>query len=319
MHSHSIGHWQHEHFFLGERHERRERRTWAVVALTVVMMVAEIIGGTIYGSIAVVADGWHMSTHAAALGIAALAYRFARKYARDPHFSFGTGKLGELAAFSSAVLLALISLLIAYESLSRLYSPVTIRFNEATLIAVVGLGVNLLSAWLLFERDHPHEHHHDHGAGHHGHGQDTNIRAAYSHVLADALTSVLAIVALLGGRFMGWVWLDPVIGVVGAAVIARWSWGLIRAAGAVLLDTVPDKSLAKTIREKLEVDGDRVADLHLWRIGPGHSALIAAIVADRPQLPRVYKERLASLSGLSHITIEVHPSRAAEEKTAAHA
>ena len=306
MHSHSITPWQHEHFFLGEQHERRERRTWAVVVLTLVMMIAEIVGGTIYGSIAVVADGWHMSTHAAALGIAALAYRFARKHALDPHFSFGTGKLGELAAFSSAVLLALISLLIAYESLIRLYSPVSIRFTEATLIAVVGLGVNLLSAWLLFERDHPHEHHHGHGAGHHHH-EDTNIRAAYSHVLADALTSVLAIVALLGGRFMGWVWLDPVIGVVGAIVIARWSWGLIRDAGAVLLDTVPDESLAKTIREKLEQNGDRVADLHLWRVGPGHSALIVAIVADRPQSPRVYKDRLASLRGLSHITIEVHP------------
>lgn len=303
MHSHSIAPWQHEHFFLSEQHERRERRTWAVVALTLVMMVAEIVGGTIYGSIAVVADGWHMSTHAAALAIAALAYRFARKHARDPHFSFGTGKLGELAAFASAVLLALISLLIAYESLIRLYSPVAIRFDEAILLAVVGLGVNLLSAWLLFERDHPHEHH---DAGHHHH-EDTNIRAAYSHVLADALTSVLAIVALLGGRFMGWVWLDPLIGVVGAVVIARWSWGLIRDAGAVLLDTVPDETLANTIREKLEVEGDRVADLHLWRVGPGHSALIAAIVADRPQSPKVYKERLASLRGLSHITIEVHP------------
>jgi cation diffusion facilitator family transporter len=318
MHSHSIAHWQHEHFFLGEQHERRERRTWAVVALTLAMMVAEIVGGTIYGSIAVVADGWHMSTHAAALGIAALAYRFARKYARDPHFSFGTGKLGELAAFSSAVLLALISLLIAYESLTRLYSPVSIHFGEATLIAVVGLGVNLLSAWLLFERDHAHEHHHDHG-GHHHHHDDTNIRAAYSHVLADALTSVLAIVALVGGRFMGWVWLDPVIGIVGAVVIARWSSGLIRDAGAVLLDTVPDTTLAKTIREKLEIDGDRVADLHLWRVGPGHSALIAAIVTDRPQLPRVYKERLASLRDLSHLTIEVHPCLDAEEKAAARA
>jgi cation diffusion facilitator family transporter len=303
MHTHSLETWQHEHFFLGEQHEQRERRIWAVVALTLVMMVAEIIGGTIYGSIAVVADGWHMSTHAAALGIAALAYRFARKHARDPRFSFGTGKLGELAAFSSAVLLALISLLIVYESAMRLYSPVSIRFSEATLIAVVGLGVNLLSAWLLFERDHPHEHHHDHGAGHHH--EDTNIRAAYSHVLADALTSVLAIVALLGGRFMGWVWLDPIIGIVGAAIIARWSWGLIRDAGAVLLDTVPDQTLAKTIRETLEVDGDRVSDLHLWRVGPGHSALIAAIIADRPQSPRIYKERLASFGGLSHVTIEV--------------
>ncbi len=189
--------------------------------------------------------------------------------------------------------------------LIRLYSPVAIRFDEAILLAVVGLGVNLLSAWLLFERDHPHEHHHDHGEYHHH--EDTNIRAAYSHVVADALTSVLAIVALLGGRFMGWVWLDPVIGVVGAIIIARWSWGLIRDAGAVLLDTVPDERLAKTIREKLEQDGDRVADLHLWRVGPGHSALIAAIVADHPQSPRVYKERLASLGSLSHITIEVHP------------
>ncbi|NBJ12821.1 CDF family Co(II)/Ni(II) efflux transporter DmeF [Microvirga sp. SYSU G3D207] len=254
MHSHTLNHWQHDHVFLGEDHDRHERRTWLVVGLTAVMMVAEIVAGTIFGSMALVADGWHMSTHAAALAIAALAYRFARRHAHDPRFSFGTGKVGELAAFSSAIILALIALLIGYESLMRLMNPVSIQFGEATVVAVIGLAVNLASAWLLagdhhghhyhdhgHHHAHGHEHNHDHGGQHHHghgdhHGGDTNIRAAYLHVLADALTSVLAIVALLAGRFYAWSWLDPLMGVAGALVIAQWSWGLIRTAGATLLD-----------------------------------------------------------------------------------
>ena len=306
MHSNTIAHWSHDHTFLGARHAENERRTWLVVALTAAMMVVEIVGGTIYGSMALVADGWHMSTHAGALGIAAFAYRYARGHARDARFSFGTGKVGELAGYSSALLLAVISLLIGYQSVSRLFSPVTISFDEATVIAAIGLGVNLASAWLLNEQ-HAHEHDHDHDHDHAHHHHDHNLRAAYLHVLADALTSVLAIAALLTGRFFGWTWMDPVMGIVGALVIANWSLRLLRNAGAVLLDTVVDPQLAARIRAKLEIGGDRIADLHLWRVGPGHAALIASIVSDEPQSPESYKARLADLEGLSHITIEVHP------------
>jgi cation diffusion facilitator family transporter len=285
------------------------------------MMVAEIVAGTIFGSMALVADGWHMSTHAAALTIAALAYRLARKHAHDRAFAFGTGKLGELAGFASAIILALISLLIGYESVVRLLSPVAIHFSEAILVAAIGLGVNLVSAWLLFD-DHHHAHtghdHHQAGADehlhHHAHAHhDTNLRAAYVHVLADALTSVLALVALLAGQFYGWVWLDPVIGIVGAVVIARWSIGLMRSAGAVLLDVVPSGETAAAIRTQLETGGDRVADLHLWRLGPGHAGLIVSVVSDHPQPPAVYKRRLAGIEGLSHVTVEVQPCTPAEK------
>jgi cation diffusion facilitator family transporter len=316
MHSHELANWQHEHVFLGERHDRNERRTWFVVALTVAMMLAEIVVGTIWNSMALVADGWHMSTHALALGIAALAYRFARTYANDPRFSFGTGKFGELAGFSSALLLAMIALLIGYESVMRLLNPVTIGFSQAIPVAVLGLVVNLASAWLLHDdHDHAHDdrHHHD---VHHHHHHDTNHRAAYVHVMADALTSVLAIVALLAGRYLGLNWLDPVMGVIGCAVILAWSWSLVRAAGAVLLDAAPADELRTHIREHLEVAGDKVADLHVWRLGPGHLGAIVSIVSDEPQPPAVYKKRLAAFSELSHVTVEVercpnHPPKLA--------
>jgi cation diffusion facilitator family transporter len=337
MHTHSVEPWQHAHVFLGAKHERHERRTWAVVALTAVMMVAEIVGGTLFGSMAVVADGWHMSTHAGALTIAALAYRFARHHARDPRFSFGTGKVGELAAFSSAIILALIAAAIGYEAVMRLYAPVPIHFAEATWLAVIGLGVNLVSAWALFDSDHhhhghahddDHDHHdhdhHDHDhhgrdhahGHHHHHGHDTNIRAAYVHVLADAMTSVLAIAGLLAGRYFGWVWMDPLMALVGVAVIMSWSVGLLRTSGMVLLDMVPDRRLAGHIRKKLEIDGDRVCDLHLWRLGPGHAGLIAGVVSDHPQAPADYKRRLEGIGGLSHITIEVHACEGHERKAA---
>lgn len=315
MHTHSIEPWQHPHVFLGASHDRHERRTWFVVALTAAMMVAEIVGGSIFGSMAVVADGWHMSTHAGALGIAAFAYLFARRHARDPRFSFGTGKLGEIAAFASAICLALIALLIGYEAVTRLMAPVAIHFAQAIPLAAVGLAVNLLSAWLLFDHDE-HRHGHAHDDGHAQHGHDTNLRAAYVHVLADALTSVLAIVALSCGLLFGWVWLDPLMALVGVAVILSWSFGLIRAAGAVLLDMVPDRYLAGTIRKRLELEGDRVSDLHLWRLGPGHTGLIAAVVSDRPQAPSFYKARLAGIAGLSHVTIEVHVCEDHERKAA---
>jgi cation diffusion facilitator family transporter len=311
MHSHTLDGWRHEHVFLGAAHDRNERRTWLVVGLTAAMMVVEIAGGSIYGSMALLADGWHMSTHAGALAIAAFAYRFARNHARDPRFAFGTGKLGDLAGFTSAIVLALIALAIGYESVVRLLQPVSIHYNEAIAIAVVGLGVNLVSAWLL-GGEHHHDHHHDehdheeHAHHDHGHHHDHNLRAAYWHVLADALTSVLAIAGLLAARFYGWTFLDPVIGIVGAIVIARWSWGLIRDAGAVLLDAAPNRALDEAIRAKIEIGHDRIADLHVWRLGPGHNAAIVSLVADDPEPVEHYKERLAGIEGLSHVTVEVH-------------
>jgi cation diffusion facilitator family transporter len=269
------------------------------------MMVVEIVGGTMFGSMALVADGWHMSTHAAALSIAGFAYWFARKHRDDPRFTFGTGKIGELAGFASAVILGLVALFIGYESVQRILAPVTISYSEAILIAVVGLGVNVLSAFLLNDDDeHGHHHHHDDHA--HGNHHDTNFRAAYVHVLADALTSILAIIALLSARFYGWVWMDPAVGLIGAVVIAFWSFGLMRSAGRMLLDMVPESALSKRIIERLELKDDRVSDLHVWQVGPGHSAVIASLVTHEPEDPSIYKARLNGLHGLSHVTIEVH-------------
>jgi cation diffusion facilitator family transporter len=319
MHSDSIDEFRHEHVFLGADHARNERKTWTVIALCGVMMVAEIGGGVLFGSMALIADGLHMSTHTAALLIAALAYSYARLHARDERFAFGTGKLGDLAAYSSAVILAMIALLIAWESVGRLLHPVPIAFDEAIPVAALGLCVNVASAWLLRDRphDHPghdHEHaHHDHDDdhdlvhdhAHHGHDRDLNLRAAYVHVLADAAVSVLAVVGLVTGRELGWIWMDPLMGIVGACVIANWSWGLLRAAGAVLLDLRVDGALAGEVRRRLEHDGDRVADLHLWRIGPGHQAAVVSIVSDAPVSPAAYKARLADLPTLSHVTVEV--------------
>ncbi len=308
MHSHTLDDWRHEHVFLGAAHDRNERRTWLVVGLTATMMVVEIAGGSIFGSMALLADGWHMSTHAGALAIAAFAYRFARNHARDPRFAFGTGKLGDLAGFTSAIVLALIALAIGYESVTRLFQPVAIHYDEAIAIAVVGLGVNLASAWLLGgEHHHEHDHGHDHDHDHHHHDHhDHNLRAAYWHVLADALTSVLAIAGLLAARFYGWTFLDPLIGVVGAVVIARWSWGLIRDAGAVLLDAVPNHAIDDAIRARLEVGHDRISDLHVWRLGPGHHGAIVSLVADAPEPVEHYKHLLEDVAGLSHVTVEIH-------------
>jgi len=314
MHSHSMTPWTHGHSFLGAHHGEHERRTWSVVVLTAAMMVAEIVGGTLFGSIALIADGWHMATHVAALAIAGLAYLFARRHAQDARFSLGTGKFGELAAFASAIILGIIALGVGYESVLRLFNPVVIHFREAIPIATLGLFVNLASAWLLREdhglghADHDHgHHHHEHAHHHHGaHHHDTNFRAAYMHVLADALVSVLTIAGLSAAWAFGWGFMDPLVGLVGMVVIASWALGLIRTAGRVLLDTVPDPALAQRIRERIETGGDRVADLHLWQLGPGHAAVIASIVSDAPQAPSVYKERLEGLAGLSHVTIEVN-------------
>jgi cation diffusion facilitator family transporter len=319
MHSHSMERWTHDHVYLGRDHARNERRTWFVVALTAAMMVAEIIAGIAFGSMALLADGLHMMTHAGALTIAALAYIYARRHARDPGFSFGTGKIGDLASFGSAVILGVVALAVGYESLMRLYSPVSIKFDEAIPIAVIGLLVNIASAWLLGgDHDHGHSHGHDHAHDHehahdehdheHHHGdlhRDHNLSSAYFHVLADAATSVLAIAALLAGRYYGLNWLDPIMGVAGAILVGQWSINLMRASGAVLTDAVPDPSLVRGIREKLEVGDDRVADLHLWRLGPGHTAVVVTIVSDEPQEPEHYKVRLHGLPSLSHVTVEV--------------
>jgi cation diffusion facilitator family transporter len=310
MHAHSIDDWRHEHVFLGADHARNERRSWAVVALCGAMMAAEIVGGLLSGSMALIADGLHMSTHAGALVIAACAYAYARRHARDERFAFGTGKLGELAAFSSAIVLAMIALLIGYESVLRLFHPVAIAFREAIPIAALGLAVNLVSAWLLHDdHDHGqgHEHDHDHGHHHeHGH-QDLNLRAAYIHVVADAAVSVLALAGLSAAYLLGFVWMDPAMGIVGALVIANWSWGLLRAAGAVLLDMRTEGSLAQQIRDRLEDGDDRISDLHIWRVGPGHHAALVSLVCDRPEPPQAYKARLAGIAGLSHLTVEVQP------------
>jgi cation diffusion facilitator family transporter len=302
--NHAPGAGVHEHVFLGESHGRNERRTWFVIALTATMMVVEIAAGHAFGSMALVADGWHMSTHAAAMLIAALAYFYARKNARNPRFSFGTGKLGDLAGFASAVVLALIALLIGWESLLRLFAPVAIDFPQAIGVALVGLAVNIVSAWLLRG-----EHHHGHGHDHDHHGGDNNLRAAYAHVLADALTSVLAIVALTAGSIYGWLWLDPVMGIVGALVIARWSWGLVRDSGGVLLDYLPPgEDLPDEIRAALARDGDIITDLHVWQLGPGHHGAIVSISSAAPLPPSYYRGRLAHIHDLSHVTIEVEPA-----------
>ncbi len=409
----------HDHVFLGEGHERAERRTWAVIILCSVMMIAEIIGGVLFGSLALVADGLHMSTHAGALLLAALAYTYARKYANDRRFSFGTGKFGDLAGYSSAIVLAMIALLIGYEAVSRLLNPVPISFNEAIPIAVLGLAVNIASAWLL-SGGHHHGHGHAHGHGHgHAHDEETqrldfgarsldidifednvpprfrvraamgvlpgtsdltietvrpdgsrqsfcfedrgefleshdeipephaflatvrlaqagqrherelefeehdhdhrhdahhrdnNMRAAVIHVMADAAVSVLVIAGLVLARAFGWLWMDPLAGLIGACVIANWSVGLLRDTGGILLDRTPDSRMAEKLRMTIESEGDHVTDLHLWRLGPGHLGAIVSIATSGAHEAAHYRQRLAKFADLSHLTVEVQHSHSA--------
>jgi cation diffusion facilitator family transporter len=304
MHTHSLDRHMHDHVFLGDKHAQNERRTWFVVALTLVMMIGEIAAGSFFGSMALLADGWHMGTHAAALGIAGAAYLFARRQTGNARFSFGTGKFGDLAAFSSALILGIIAIQIAYESVLRLMSPVPIAYGEAIAVACLGLAVNLLSAWLLrgHHDHHGHAHAHDHDDHHH---RDNNFRAAYVHVLADAATSVLAIAALVVAMLSGWSWTDPAVGIIGSIVIASWAYTLIRDAGSVLLDVSFDDRLEGDIRARLEKGDDRVTDLHVWQLGPGHCAAVISLVSDAPLQPAIYKERLHDLKALSHVTVEV--------------
>jgi cation diffusion facilitator family transporter len=399
---------KHSHIFLAPGHEKSERKTWAVIWLCGIMMIAEIAGGLVFGSIALVADGLHMSTHAGALLLAALAYTYSRRHAEDPRFSFGTGKLGDLAGFTSAIILAMIAILIGYESVLRVFSPVPIHFAEAIPIACLGLAVNITSAWLLSAGDHGHSHGHSHGGGEshdeehwittpggtlllevfedgvpprfrlrsdagprlaaettsvetvrpdaarqlfrlvdrggylesieeipephafvahvriadeehsvvfeeheHAHGKahrDNNMRAAVIHVMADAAVSVLVIVGLLLARAFGLLWMDPLAGIIGACVIASWSYGLIRDTGAILLDMNPDRRMADNLKQAIEGDGDRIADLHLWRLGPGHLGAIVCIDTHEPRGVDYYRAKLARFRSLSHITIEVRPA-----------
>jgi cation diffusion facilitator family transporter len=399
---------QHSHSFLGVGHEKSERKTWAVIWLCGAMMIAEIIGGMLFGSIALVADGMHMSTHAGALLLAALAYTYARKHADDPRFTFGTGKFGDLAGFTSAIILAMIALLIGYESISRILNPVPIHFAEAIPIACLGLAVNIASAWLLSGGDHHHGHSRSHGAHEgedhdeshrittgegtvvlevfedgvpprfrlhsetgsslaaqssaietlrldgtrqhftmmerggylesadeipephsfvarvrigddeqsvvfeeheHAHGRaqrDNNMRAAVIHVIADAAVSVLVIAGLLLARVFGWLWMDPLAGIVGACVIASWSFGLVRDTGAILLDMNPDRRMADNLRQTIESDGDKLADLHLWRLGPGHLGAIVSVNTHLTRGPDYYRAKLVRFRSLSHLTVEVN-------------
>lgn len=296
--------YTHDHVFLGAAHDDNARRTLWVVALTAAMMAVEIVAGYLTGSMALLADGFHMATHAGALGVAAAAYAYAKRHARNPVYSFGTGKVGDLAGFASAMLLGLIALGIGVESVLRLFQPITVAFGEATIIAVVGLGVNIASAFLLSGgHQHGHDHHHEHDQGH-AHAGDNNMRSAYIHVLADALTSVLAIAALLAGRYLGWVWMDPVMGIVGAVVIARWSWTLMRDTASVLLDAT-DNHVANEVRELVEGPGDaRIADLHVWRIGPDAHAAIVSVAAQPGVTTDTIRDRLTPVHELRHLTVE---------------
>jgi cation diffusion facilitator family transporter len=320
MHRSAAGHearFEHDHRFLGEHHARNTRRVTAVVAVTAAAMVVEIAAGFAFGSMALLADGFHMATHAGAIGIAAVAYRIAARRAADPRLAMGAGKIGDLAGFGNAVVLGVVALLIGWESLGRLANPQPVAYAEAIVVAVLGLAVNLVCAAMLGGHGHGaggYAHGHDHGhAGHHpGHDhpagghEDRNLRGAYLHVLADALTSVVAILGLAAGWAFGWSWMDPAVGALGAVLIASWSVSLARDTASTLIDAPPDARLESVIRERLQTGDVEISDLHLWRVGPGHVAAIVSVVTHEPEAPAAYKARLAGLAGLSHVTIEVN-------------
>ncbi len=328
MHTHDIREWGHSHDFATADQQDAEHRTRLVVGLTLAAMILELVAGWITGSMALLADGWHMGSHAAALGVAAYAYAFARRRGADPRFTFGTGKVSSLAGYSSAILLAAGAIWMLIESFGRLVDPVEIHYEEAMIVAVFGLAVNLLSAWLLGHSGHEHSHHghahddtdepeyhHKHAHHHahlHSHGdvQDHNLKAAYLHVIADALTSVLALVALAMGMLYGWAFMDPLMGIVGAILISRWAWGLARASAHVLLDAEDHKDIEQDIRGRIEADADnQVADLHIWRIAPAGRACILSLVTHDPRPVEHYRNLLAPIQGLLHVTVEVNHCR----------
>lgn len=307
MHRSAAGHaaFAHDHSFLGDDHAENARRTLLVVAITAVAMAVEIVAGWAFGSMALLADGFHMATHAGAIGVAAFAYRVAARRARDPRLAMGAGKVGDLAGFANAVVLGVVALAIGWESLSRLVAPQPVAYPEAMTVAALGLVVNIVCAWLLGGgHDHEHGHAHDHAQGD-AHA-DHNMRGAYLHVLADALTSVVAIVGLGAGWLLGWSFMDPLVGALGAVLIASWSISLARQTGRTLVDEPPDERLEGEIRKRLETGDVEVSDLHLWRVGPGHLAAIVSLVTHEPLEPDAYKARLSGLGQLSHVTIEVN-------------
>lgn len=325
MSTHDLSLWQHAHDYGTEADRNAERRTCWVVGLTFATMLVELAAGWLTGSMALMADAWHMASHVGALGLAAFAYGFARRHAGDARYTFGTGKVSALAGYTSALLLGVVAFWMIWESLQRLVDPVVIHYTEAIAVAALGLAVNLLSAWLLGHEHghdhHGHGHHHDHDHAHdheHDHEHvDHNLKAAYLHVLADALTSVLAIVALACGMVYGWNFLDPVMGLVGAAVVSRWAWGLARDSAAVLLDAEDHGTVAAEVRRIIESEPDHeVADLHLWRVGPASRACIVSLVTHAPHPAEHYRARLAAIPGLDHITVEINQCRECRVGTA---
>lgn len=312
MHAEHLHLWQHSHAFGQEQRRPGEQRTLIVIAITAAMMVIEIGTGILFGSMALLADGLHMASHAAALGIAAFAYIYARKHATDADFSFGTGKINALAGFTGAILLVIFTLIMAWESLMRMLDPVSIAFDQAIAVAMIGLIVNGASVLILdadhhHDHDHheDHDHHHDHGHSHH---HDHNLHSAYLHVLADALTSLLAIFALLTGKYFGWILMDPLMGIVGAVLVGRWSWRLLQTTSAVLVDRQGPEDIRSQVRAAIEQGGpDRVSDLHLWSIGPNLYAAAISVVSHDPKPPQEIKKLLPPQCGLAHVTVEVNP------------
>jgi cation diffusion facilitator family transporter len=297
MHKDTLEQWQHSHDFSVNR-DRAEKNTTIVMWLTAVTMVLEIGAGSFFGSMALLADGWHMATHVAAFGIAVFAYRYARRHAHNPRYTFGTGKVTILGGYTSAVVLGVTALTIAIESINRFVQPVTIQFNQAIVIAVLGLLVNLVSAWLLQDDHHHNHHHHDH---------DRNLKAAYIHVVTDTLTSILAIIALFAGKYLGWIWLDAAMGLVGAGVIFKWAYDLVRDTGAILLDGSIDKQTKLDIMTAIEADADnRITDLHVWYIGENRWSATISLITHFPRSPEYYKNLLQGISSLTHILVEVN-------------
>ena len=295
-----LSRWRHSHAFGQDKKQPGEFRTFIVIAITLSMMLIEIAAGLAFGSMALLADGLHMGSHTIALSINAFAYVYARRNANNERYSFGTGKVNTLGGYTGAILLAVVASMMAWESVERLISPISIAFNQAIFVAVLGLLVNGASVFILgFEQGHGHDHHHNHR-------HDHNLRSAYFHVLADAITSLLAIFALLVGKYLGAVWMDSVMGLVGAGLVARWSLGLLKSTGAILLDQQGSQGIQNSIRETIENDNNRVVDLHLWAVGPDIYSAVISIVSRSPQQPDYYKSLLANHLTLEHISIEVH-------------
>lgn len=303
MHTENLDFWQHAHTFGQEKPKKAEKSTLIVIGITALTMVVEIVAGIVFGSMALLADGLHMGSHTLALGISAFAYYYTRKHAKDRRFSFGTGKVNSLGGFSSAILLGIFAFFMVWESIERFFHPVEIQFDQAIGVAVIGLVVNVVSMWVLSGSRHADHHHHAHSHDHHDH----NLKAAYFHVLADALTSLFAIFALLAGKYFGFIWMDPFMGIVGAIMITRWSLGLIRETSKVLLDKQASEDLQTAIHRAIEENStDRVSDLHVWSIGSGIYAINLALVSDFPQEPEYYKKLLPDDMGIAHVTVEVH-------------